>query len=108
MLRGWNSRGDQRGAILVELWTALLIVDIHFFSEWIFAFLETEYLFGLDVGLVARQRSWRHPFVLDIRTFLELNLPLNWAIGYVLGSRQSGGLARLSTTRPPTGGCIEM
>lgn len=53
LLCGWNNRGDQRGDLLIGLGVTLLIVYIHGFFEWIFVLLETQYMFAMDLGLVA-------------------------------------------------------
>jgi hypothetical protein len=53
LLCGWNSRGDQRGDLLIGLGVTLLIVYIHGLFEWIFVLLETQYMFAMDLGLVA-------------------------------------------------------
>jgi O-antigen ligase len=53
LLCGWNNRGDQRGDLLIGLGVTLLIVYIHNFFEWIFVLLETQYMFAMDLGLVA-------------------------------------------------------
>jgi O-antigen ligase len=82
-LCGWNSRGDQRGDLLIGLGAGLLIVYIHSLFEWIFVFLETQYLFALNIGLVAGLATqlgyWSRP------------------------QRQANaiGLARLPTSSPP-------
>jgi O-antigen ligase len=53
LLCGWNNRGDQRGDLLIGLGVTLLIVYLHGLFEWIFVLLETQYMFAIDVGLVA-------------------------------------------------------
>jgi O-antigen ligase len=53
LLCGWKNRGDPRGKLLIGLGVALLIVNIHGLFEWIFVMLETQYMFAMDVGLVA-------------------------------------------------------
>jgi O-antigen ligase len=53
LLCGWNNRGDQRGDLLIGLGVTLLIVYIHGLFEWIFVLLETQYMFAMDLGLVA-------------------------------------------------------
>jgi O-antigen ligase len=52
-LGGWKNRQDQRGDLLIGLGVTLLTVYIHNFYEWIFVMLETQYIFAIDVGLVA-------------------------------------------------------
>ena len=49
----WRYRGDERGDLLLGLGVALLMVYIHSFFEWIFVTFEPQYLFALEVGLVA-------------------------------------------------------
>jgi O-antigen ligase len=53
LLCGWKNRGDQRGDLLIGLGVTLLIVYLHGLFEWIFVVLETQYMFAIDVGLVA-------------------------------------------------------
>jgi O-antigen ligase len=53
LLCGWKNRGDQRGDLLIGLGVTLLIVYIHGLFEWIFVLLETQYMFAIDLGLVA-------------------------------------------------------
>jgi O-antigen ligase len=50
---GWDNRSDQRGDILIGLGVTLLIVYLHGLFEWIFVLLETQYMFAIDLGLVA-------------------------------------------------------
>jgi O-antigen ligase len=50
---GWNYSKDQRGDLLIGLGVTLLIVYIHGLFEWIFVILETQYMFAMDLGLVA-------------------------------------------------------
>jgi O-antigen ligase len=52
-LCGWRYRGDVRGDMQVGLGVALLIVYIHSGFEWIFITFEPQYLFALNLGLVA-------------------------------------------------------
>jgi O-antigen ligase len=52
-LCGWRNRGDQRGDLLLGLGVALLVVYIHSNFEWIFITGQAQYIFALDVGLVA-------------------------------------------------------
>jgi O-antigen ligase len=60
---GWRHRGDRRGDLLLGLGVGLLIVYIHSFYEWIFVLSESQYLFALNVGLIAglshRLGYWR-------------------------------------------------
>jgi hypothetical protein len=53
LLCGWNNRGDPRGDLLIGLGVTLLMVYIHGLFEWIFVLLETQYMFAMDLGLVA-------------------------------------------------------
>jgi O-antigen ligase len=50
---GWQNRGDQGGNLLLGLGVALLIVYIHCFFEWVFLVFESQYMYALDVGMVA-------------------------------------------------------
>jgi O-antigen ligase len=50
---GWDNRGDRRGDLLIGLGVTLLIVYLHGLFEWIFVLLETQYMFAMDLGLVA-------------------------------------------------------
>jgi len=52
-LCGWNNPGDRRGDLLIGLGVALLTIYIHGFFEWIFVMLETQYMFAMDLGMVA-------------------------------------------------------
>jgi O-antigen ligase len=62
---GWHNRGDERGDLLLGLGVALLIVYIHGFFEWIFVNFEPEYMFALELGMVAGLAQqlgyWRPP-----------------------------------------------
>jgi hypothetical protein len=53
LLCGWSRPGDRRGDLLLGLGIALLIVYVHGLFEWIFVLLETQYMFALDVGMIA-------------------------------------------------------
>jgi O-antigen ligase len=63
-LCSWRHRGDQRGELLLGLGVALLTVYLHSFFEWIFVTFQAQYLFALDLGLVAGLTQqlgyWRH------------------------------------------------
>jgi O-antigen ligase len=50
---GWQNRGDQRGDLLLGLGVALLVVYIHSLFEWVFLIFEAQYMFALELGLVA-------------------------------------------------------
>ena len=60
---GWKARSDRQGDLLLGLATSLLIVYIHNYFEWIFVSFQAQYMFALDVGLVAeiavRLGYWR-------------------------------------------------
>jgi hypothetical protein len=66
LLCGWRNRGDQGGDLLIGLGIALLIVYLHSLFEWIFVTFEVQYIFALDVGLVAGLATqlgyWRRPY----------------------------------------------
>jgi O-antigen ligase len=49
----WRYRGDERADLLLGLGVALVIVYIHSLFEWIFVTFEPQYLFAVDLGLVA-------------------------------------------------------
>jgi O-antigen ligase len=53
LLCGWKNRGDRRGDLLIGLGVTLLVVYVHNLFEWIFVLLETQYMFAMDLGLVA-------------------------------------------------------
>ena len=53
LLCGWKNRGDQRGDLLIGLGVALLTVYLHGLFEWIFVLLETQYMFAINLGLIA-------------------------------------------------------
>jgi O-antigen ligase len=71
LLCGWRNRGDRRGDLLLGLGVALLIVYIHCLYEWIFVTLEAQYIFALDVGLIAglamQLGYWRRPHSQRVR-----------------------------------------
>ena len=50
---GWRNKRDRRGDLLLGLGTALLIVYVHSFFEWIFISFAAQYMFALDAGMVA-------------------------------------------------------
>jgi O-Antigen ligase len=50
---GWRNRGDKRGDLLIGLGVALLIVYLHCLYEWIFIHFQAQYIFAMEVGLVA-------------------------------------------------------
>jgi O-antigen ligase len=59
----WRNRGDPSGDLLLGLGGGLLIAYIHSFFEWIFVLSVTQYIFAMEVGLVAglacRLGYWR-------------------------------------------------
>jgi O-antigen ligase len=52
-LSSWRHPGDQRSDLLLGLGVALLTVYLHNFFEWIFVTFQAQYMFALDLGLVA-------------------------------------------------------
>jgi O-antigen ligase len=50
---GWRYRQDRRGDVLLGLATSLLIVYVHSYVEWIFLTDQIQYLFAIDVGIIA-------------------------------------------------------
>lgn len=64
---GWLYRGDERGDLLLGLGVGLLIVYIHSYFEWIFITFSAQYIFALELGLVAGLAQqlgyWRRPFL---------------------------------------------
>lgn len=50
---GWRNRGDKRGDLLLGLGAALLVVYIHSMVEWVFIADQLQYMFAMEVGLVA-------------------------------------------------------
>jgi O-antigen ligase len=50
---GWRNRKDPRGDLLLGLGVALLTVYLHCFVEWIFVTYQAQYMFAIEVGLVA-------------------------------------------------------
>lgn len=61
----WRNRGDQRGDLLLGLGVALLVVYIHCYFEWNFLTFEPQYMFMLELGLVAGVAQqlgyWHYP-----------------------------------------------
>jgi O-antigen ligase len=64
-LCGWRHKGDPRGDLLLGLGVALLVVYIHSFFEWIFISSQVQYMFALELGLIAALAHqlgyWRQP-----------------------------------------------
>src|SRR5262249_40433634 len=50
LLCGWNSRGDQRGDLLIGLGVTLLTVYLQSLFEWVFVLVETQYMFAMNLG----------------------------------------------------------
>jgi hypothetical protein len=50
---GWRARGDERGDLLLGLGVALLTVYLHSFFEWIFVAFQSQYIWVLNLGMVA-------------------------------------------------------
>lgn len=50
---GWRNRQDRRGDALLGLATSLLIVYVHSYFEWIFLTDQIQYLFAINIGLIA-------------------------------------------------------
>jgi O-antigen ligase len=50
---GWRNRKDRRGELLLGLATSLLIAYIHSYFEWIFFTDQIQYIFAIDVGIIA-------------------------------------------------------
>jgi O-antigen ligase len=63
---GWRNRKDKRGDLLLGLGVALLVVYLHSFYEWIFIHYQAQYLFAMEIGLVAGLANqlgyWRRPY----------------------------------------------
>ena len=61
-LCSWRHPRDQRADLLLGLSVALFTVYLHNFFEWIFVTFQAQYMFALDLGLVAgltRQLGYR-------------------------------------------------
>ena len=50
---GWRNRNDRRGDLLLGLGTSLAVVYMHSFYEWSFFTNQIQYLFAIDLGLIA-------------------------------------------------------
>lgn len=61
----WRNRGSQGGSLLLGLGVALLTVYIHSMFEWIFITFSIQYIFAMELGLVAGLAEhlgyWRRP-----------------------------------------------
>jgi hypothetical protein len=53
LICGWRNRYDKRGELLLGIGIALLTVYVHSFFEWIFVAFQSEYIFSMQLGLVA-------------------------------------------------------
>lgn len=51
--RGWRSRNDQRGDVLLGLAVSLIVVYSHSYFEKNFFYDEVQYMFAIDLGLIA-------------------------------------------------------
>ena len=51
--RGWRHRGDPRGDLLLGIAVAFLVFDFHCQYEWVFVTFELQYLYAIELGLVA-------------------------------------------------------
>ena len=73
---GWRNRGDPGGDLLLGVGTALLAVYIHNFFEFIFLNQVPQYMFALELGMVAglaqqlayRERPYSKGPLLRVRT----------------------------------------
>jgi O-antigen ligase len=71
---GFRNRGDERGEMLLGLGVALLAVYLHSFFEWIFVTFEAQYLWALDVGMVAglaQQLGYRRKVETSVHSMFE-------------------------------------
>ena len=50
---GWRHREDRRGDLLLGLCVSLLILYIHCYFEWIFFFADIQYIFAVNLGMIA-------------------------------------------------------
>jgi O-antigen ligase len=62
---GLRNVGDPKGDLELGLGVALLVVYLHCLEEWIFVTFDTQYVFAIEIGLVAglarRLGYWRQP-----------------------------------------------
>ena len=65
-LCGWRYRADRRGDLLLGLGVGLLTVHIHSLYEWVFISFVPQYIFAMELGLVAGVAEqlgyWRRGF----------------------------------------------
>jgi O-antigen ligase len=63
---GWRNRGDERADLLLGFGVVLLVVYIHCFFEWIFITFQAQYLFAINIGLIAGLAAqlgyWGRPY----------------------------------------------
>jgi O-antigen ligase len=68
---GWRNRGDKRGDLLLGLGAALMVVYIHSMFEWVFIADQLQYMFAMEMGLVAGLAAqlgyWRRPNPQSVR-----------------------------------------
>ena len=50
---GWCNRGDTRGDLMLGIGMGFLLLYIHSLFEWVFVASETQYMFAMQIGLVA-------------------------------------------------------
>lgn len=50
---GWRHRADRRGDLLLGLGVSLLVLYVHCYYEWIFFLADVQYIFAINLGLVA-------------------------------------------------------
>ena len=50
---GWRHREDRRGDLLLGLGVALVVLYIHCMYEWIFVFADVQYIFVINLGMIA-------------------------------------------------------
>jgi hypothetical protein len=53
LLCAWRNRSDRRGDLLLGLATSLIVVYIHSYFEWIFFTDQIQYIFAIDIGIIA-------------------------------------------------------
>jgi O-antigen ligase len=50
---GWRNRGDRRGDLMIGFATALLIVYIHAYFEWVLFLTQAQYMLAMTTGMIA-------------------------------------------------------
>ena len=64
-LCGWRHRRDTRSDVLLGMGVALLCVYIHSFFEWFLILSTAQYMFALEIGMIAglamQLGYWRQP-----------------------------------------------